>query len=86
MVGPNITASCKNSIYLAVAFAYPIAEHEMVNTAGMGDSHDSINFLRVSCVISLEKDRTTFDPLSESRICMTHVMTKVFHIIRYMIL
>lgn len=64
-----------------------ITEDEIANAAGMGDTHDGVNFLRAACVISLEKARTTFDPLLESlRIRMTHVMTKVCPISEYMIL
>jgi len=64
-----------------------ITEDEIANAAGMGDTHDGVNFLRAACVISLEKARTTFDPLLESlRIRMTHVMAKVCPISEYMIL
>jgi len=63
-----------------------ISEDEIANAAGMGDTHDGVNFLRAACVISLEKARTTFDPLLESlRIRMMHVMTKICPITEYMI-
>jgi len=63
-----------------------ITEDEIANAAGMGDTHDGVNFLRAACVISLEKARTSFDPLLESlRVRMIHVMGKVCPISEYTI-
>jgi GTPase SAR1 family protein len=64
-----------------------ITEDEIANAAGIGDTHDGVNFLRASCVIALEKARTTFDPLLESlRIRMTHIMGRAEPVTEYMIL
>ena len=63
-----------------------ITEDEIANAAGMGDTHDGVNFLRASCVIALEKARTTFDPLLESlRIRLTHCMTRICPVSEYML-
>jgi len=63
-----------------------ITEDEIANAAGVGDTHDGVNFLRASCVIALEKARTTFDPLLESlRLRLTHVMSKVCPVSEYML-
>mmetsp|Transcript_99 Transcript_99/g.131 ORF Transcript_99/g.131 Transcript_99/m.131 type:complete len:1001 (+) Transcript_99:67-3069(+) len=64
-----------------------ISEDEIANAAGIGDSHDGVNFLRAACVISLEKTRMSFDPLLESlKIRMKHVMAKICPISEYMLL
>ena len=63
-----------------------ITEDEIANAAGMGDTHDGVNFLRAACVISLEKARTTFDPLLDSlRLRMVHVLGKACPISEYML-
>jgi len=63
-----------------------ISEDEIANAAGMGDTHDGVNFLRAACVISLEKARTSFDPLLDAlRIRMTHVMGRACPISEYML-
>lgn len=64
-----------------------ITEDEIANAAGMGDTHDGVNFLRAACVISLEKARNTFDPLLEAlRVRMLHIMAKICPISEYMLL
>ncbi len=63
-----------------------ISEDEIANAAGMGDSHDGVNFLRAACVISLEKARMSFDPLLDAlRVRMNHVMGKNCRISEYML-
>lgn len=63
-----------------------ISEDEIANAAGMGDTHDGVNFLRAACVISLEKARMSFDPLLEAlRGRMDHVMLKNCRISEYML-
>jgi len=63
-----------------------ISEDEIANAAGVGDTHDGVNFLRASCVIALEKARTSFDPLLEAlRVRMTHVMRKLCPLSEYII-
>lgn len=64
-----------------------ITEDEIANAAGIGDKHDGVNFLRASCVIALEKAKTTFDPMLESlMVRMTHVMGKICPVSEYMLL
>jgi len=63
-----------------------ITEDEIANAAGVGDTHDGVNFLRTSCVIALEKARVTFDPLLEAlRLRCTHVMSKLCSVSEYML-
>jgi len=63
-----------------------ITEDEIANAAGVGDTHDGVNFLRASCVIALEKARTSFDPLLEAlSLRMMHVMGKLSTIGDFMI-
>lgn len=63
-----------------------ISEDEIANAAGMGDTHDGVNFLRAACVISLEKARMSFDPLLGAlRMRMVHVMGKACPISEYML-
>lgn len=63
-----------------------ISEDEIANAAGMGDTHDGVNFLRAACVISLEKARCSFDPLLDSlRIRMAHTMCRLCPIAEYML-
>ena len=62
-----------------------ITEDEIANAAGVGDTHDGVNFLRASCVIALEKARISFDPLLDAlRLRMTHVMGKLCNIGQFM--
>ena len=63
-----------------------ITEDEIANAAGVGDTHDGVNFLRASCVIALEKARTSFHPLLQAlRVRMEHVMGKLYPVGEYMI-
>lgn len=63
-----------------------ISEDEIANAAGIGDTHDGVNFLRAACVISLEKARNSFDPLLESlRLRMAHTMGRLCPIAEYML-
>lgn len=63
-----------------------ISEDEIANAAGMGDTHDGVNFLRAACVISLEKARCSFDPLLDAlRIRMVHTMGRLCPITEYML-
>ena len=43
-----------------------ISEDEVANAAGVGDTHDGVNFLRAACVIAVEKAKMSFDPMLES--------------------
>lgn len=64
-----------------------ISEDEIANAAGMGDTHDGVNFLRAACVISLEKARCSFDPLLDAlRIRMAHTMSRLCPIAEFMLI
>jgi hypothetical protein len=64
-----------------------ISEDEIANAAGMGSTHDGVNFLRAACVISLEKARMSFDPLLDAlRLRMVHVLGKACPISEYMLM
>jgi hypothetical protein len=63
-----------------------IADDEIANAVGMGESHDGVNFLHAACSISLEKARTSFEPLLNTLASrMTHVMDRVCPITEYML-
>jgi len=63
-----------------------ITEDEIANAAGIGDTHDGVNFLRASCIIALEKARISFDPLLDSlRMRLTHVMNKICPVSEYIL-
>ena len=63
-----------------------ITEDEVANAAGVGDSHDGVNFLRAACVIAVEKARTSFDPLLDSlKLRTNHVMERLFPVAEYML-
>jgi hypothetical protein len=63
-----------------------ISEDEIANAAGMGETHDGVNFLHAACTIALEKARVSFEPLLgalERR--MTHVMERLCPVTEYML-
>ena len=63
-----------------------ITEDEIANAAGVGDTHDGVNFLRAACVISIFKAQASFDPFLDTlkaRCC--HVMNKLVPVCEYMI-
>ena len=63
-----------------------ISEDEIANAAGIGDTHDGVNFLHAACVISLEKARLSFEPLLEAlRVRITHVMDRLCPVTEYML-
>ncbi|KAL7547959.1 hypothetical protein ACHAWF_011264 [Thalassiosira exigua] len=63
-----------------------ITEDEIANAAGIGETHDGVNFLRAACVIALEKAQISFDPLLESlRLRVSHVMGRLCPVGEYMI-
>ena len=63
-----------------------ISEDEIANAAGMGETHDGVNFLRAASIISLEKARCSFDPLLNAlRIRMGHTMTRLCPIAEFML-
>jgi hypothetical protein len=63
-----------------------IAEDEIANAAGIGDTHDGVNFLHAACVIALEKARTSFEPLLGAlQIRVAHVMTRLCPVVEYML-
>jgi hypothetical protein len=63
-----------------------ISEDEIANAAGMGETHDGVNFLRAASIISLEKARCSFDPLLNAlRIRMAHTMRRLCPIAEFML-
>jgi hypothetical protein len=63
-----------------------ISEDEIANAAGMGTTHDGVNFLHAACTIALEKARVTFEPLLESlRVRLMHVMERLCPVTEYML-
>lgn len=63
-----------------------ISEDEIANAAGVGTSHDGVNFLHAACVIALEKARVSFEPLLEAlRVRVTHVMERLCPVAEYML-
>lgn len=63
-----------------------ITEDEIANAAGIGETHDGVNFLRAACVIALEKAQISFDPLLDSlRLRISHIMGRLCPVGEYMI-
>ena len=63
-----------------------ITEDEIANAAGIGETHDGVNFLRAACVIALEKAQISFDPLLEAlRLRISHIMGRLCPVSEYMI-
>ncbi|KAI2494507.1 hypothetical protein MHU86_20003 [Fragilaria crotonensis] len=63
-----------------------ITEDEIANAAGMGTTHDGVNFLHAACVIALEKARVSFEPLLEAlRFRVMHVMERLCPVTEYML-
>jgi GTPase SAR1 family protein len=63
-----------------------ITEDEIANAAGMGTTHDGVNFLHAACVIALEKARVSFEPLLEAlRFRVMHVMGRLCPVTEYML-
>jgi hypothetical protein len=63
-----------------------IAEDEIANAAGMGETHDGVNFLHAACVIAVEKARVSFEPLLGAlSLRMAHVMDRLCPVTEYML-
>ena len=63
-----------------------IAEDEIANAAGIGETHDGVNFLHSSCTIALEKARVSFEPmLGRLQMRMNHVMARLGPVAEYML-
>lgn len=63
-----------------------ISDDEIANAAGMGTTHDGVNFLHAACVIALEKARISFEPMLEAlRFRVTHVMERLCPVTEYML-
>ena len=63
-----------------------ITEDEIANAAGIGETHDGVNFLHSSCTIALEKARVSFEPmLARLQMRMNHVMNRLAPVTEYMI-
>eukprot|EP01038_Epipyxis_sp_PR26KG_P006500 gene6500-8935_t len=63
-----------------------VTEDEIANAAGMGDTHNGVNFMRAACVIAMEKAQQSFDPILESlRHRAVHIMKRLFPIVEHMV-
>lgn len=63
-----------------------ITEDEIANAAGIGETHDGVNFLRAACVIALEKAQMSFDPLLDAfRLRIGHILGRLCPVSEYMI-
>jgi hypothetical protein len=63
-----------------------ISEDEIANAAGMGETHDGVNFLHAACVIALEKARVSFEPMLYAlQMRMHHVMERLCPVAEYML-
>ncbi|KAL7569280.1 hypothetical protein ACA910_016829 [Epithemia clementina (nom. ined.)] len=63
-----------------------ITEDEIANAAGIGETHDGVNFLHAACTIALEKARVSFEPmLARLQMRMSHVMNRLAPVTEYMI-
>lgn len=63
-----------------------IAEDEIANAAGIGDTHDGVNFLHAACTIALEKARVSFDPMLHAlSLRMQHVFNRLGPVAEYML-
>lgn len=63
-----------------------ITEDEVANAAGVGETHDGVNFLRAACVISIFKAQSSFDPFLDTlRARCAHVMNKLVPVCEYML-
>lgn len=63
-----------------------ITEDEIANAAGIGETHDGVNFLHASCTIALEKARISFEPmLGRLQMRLMHVMNRLGPVTEYML-
>lgn len=63
-----------------------ITEDEIANAAGIGETHDGVNFLHASCNIALEKARISFEPmLQRLQSRLMHVMNRLGPVTEYML-
>ena len=79
---------CLREFHLAVkCLRLPtITEDEIANAAGIGTTHDGVNFLHAACSISLIKARQSFEPMLDAlRFRMTHVMSRLCPVAEYML-
>jgi len=64
-----------------------ISEDEIANAAGMGATHDGMNFLHAACVIALEKARRSLEPMLEAlQQRVSHVFERLCPVTEYMLL
>lgn len=63
-----------------------ITEDEIANAAGIGETHDGVNFLHAACVIALEKARVSFEPmLGALEMRLSHVMDRLCPVTEFML-
>jgi len=63
-----------------------LQEDEIVNAAGLGETHDGVNYLHAACTIAVEKARNSFDPMLQAlQMRMKHVMGRLCPVAEYML-
>ena len=63
-----------------------MTEDEIANAAGLGETHDGVNFLHAACTIAIEKARVSFEPmLNALQHRMSHVMERLYPVSEYML-
>jgi hypothetical protein len=63
-----------------------VTEDEIANAAGMGDTHNGVNFMRAACVIAMGKARLSFDPALEALAQRSeHIMKRLFPIVQHLV-
>jgi len=64
-----------------------ISEDEIANAAGMGTTHDGMNFMHAACVIALEKAKRSLEPMLEAlQQRVSHVFERLCPVTEYMLL
>lgn len=63
-----------------------LQEDEIINAAGLGETHDGVNYLHAACTIAVEKARSSFDPLLQAlQFRMKHVFGRLCPVAEYML-
>lgn len=59
-----------------------VTDDEIANAAGVGDTHDGINFMRAAAVVATQKAELSFEPMLEAlRHRVAHIMKRLFDIV-----
>lgn len=63
-----------------------VTDDEIANAAGLGETHDGVNYLHAACVIAVEKARLSFDPMIRAlQMRLTHIMDRLCPVAEYML-